>query len=200
MMNRVKFFVFPLAVLLLLMSAQVGQAQVDRVNAMPDGQVRPGVLLPVFGNGFNVTDGETYTWSFSANPDVTVTHDGSLTDTLTCVPAAASCDFRYIVEDNEPPEAVATAQAMVECGVEDITLDGSGSSDSDDGIETYSWTGPAGVTITNADQAIATVDAGELAPGTHTFTLTVTDFFGDSDSASVDVIVKDTTAPVIATR
>ena len=61
-------------------------AAASRVNVMPDRQVRPGVSLPVFGNAGNggaigngSATGETYTWSFSANANVTVTDDGSLT-------------------------------------------------------------------------------------------------------------------------
>ena len=61
----------------------------SRVNVMPDRQVRPSVSLPVFGNAGNSggigngsANGETYTWSFSANADVSVAHDGSLTGTV----------------------------------------------------------------------------------------------------------------------
>jgi hypothetical protein len=70
------------------------QAVVTRVNAMPDRQVRPGVLLPVFGSangGVGSANGATYTWSFEANPDVSIRHDGFLAGTVT--------NDRFIRED-----------------------------------------------------------------------------------------------------
>ncbi len=61
----------------------------SRVNVMPDRQVRPGASLPVFGNAGNggaigngSATGETYTWEFAPNANVTVTDDGSLTGTV----------------------------------------------------------------------------------------------------------------------
>lgn len=56
----------------------------DTVHTMPDRQVRPGDALRLFGAAGNgdyangSANGETYSWSFSANPDVAVTDDGNL--------------------------------------------------------------------------------------------------------------------------
>ncbi len=67
------------------------------VRAMPDRQVRPGVNLPVWGNAGNFgglgdgsANGEAYTWSFSANPDVVITDDANLSGIVG--------NDRYVVE------------------------------------------------------------------------------------------------------
>jgi len=69
-----------------------------RVNVMPNRQVRPGTTTPVWGNAGNLgavgdgsANGEAYSWSFSANPNVTVTHDGSLSGVV--------ADDHFIVEN-----------------------------------------------------------------------------------------------------
>jgi hypothetical protein len=56
----------------------------DTTQAMPDRQVRPGVALAAFGaagdggHGNGTAVGDTYQWSFGANPDVVVITDGAL--------------------------------------------------------------------------------------------------------------------------
>jgi hypothetical protein len=61
-------------------------APATRVNVMPNRQARPAVAVVVWGNsgaggavGDGSSNGETYTWSFAPNPDVTISDDGSLT-------------------------------------------------------------------------------------------------------------------------
>ncbi len=86
-----------IAVLIVGALASSAYAATD-VRAMPDRQVRPGVSLPVWGNagtaapvGTGSSNGEPYTWSFSANPDVVVTTDGNLSGVVG--------NDRYIVEN-----------------------------------------------------------------------------------------------------
>lgn len=74
-----------------------GAAQAaDTVFTMPDRQARPGVAIEVFGaagngdHGDGSANGETYTWSFAANPDVVVNTDGNL--------AGAVAADRFIAE------------------------------------------------------------------------------------------------------
>lgn len=72
-----------------------------------------------------------------------------------------------------------------------VTLDGSGSSDPDEGDElSYSWE-VNGVTVTGETAEVA------LPIGTHTVTLTVTDQDGASNTDTATIIVEDTTAPVL---
>ncbi len=77
-------------------------------------------------------------------------------------------------------------------------LDGSGSSDPDGSIVSYQWNqqgGPA-VSISNADQAIASFTP--TAPGTYVFRLTVTDDLGAVASDVVSITVNASNNPPIA--
>lgn len=74
-----------------------------------------------------------------------------------------------------------------------VTLNGSGSRDSDGSIASYSWrqtSGPS-VTISNADRALATFVAPEVTPAGETlaFQLTVTDDDGASATDSVAISI-----------
>jgi len=89
--------------------------------------------------------------------------------------------------DNNPPTADAGADRTVtdadNSGSETVTLDGSGSTDADGSIVSYVWT-EGGTQLTTG--VSPTVD---LAVGTHTIVLTVTDDDGATDSATVVVTV-----------
>ncbi|HEX9205157.1 MAG TPA: FG-GAP-like repeat-containing protein [Candidatus Deferrimicrobiaceae bacterium] len=71
-----------------------------------------------------------------------------------------------------------------------VRLDGSGSTDPDGDPLTYLWTWTGG-TLSGPTPEVA------LTLGTYTFTLTVDDGFGGTDSDNVVVTVVDNTAPVI---
>lgn len=90
---------------------------------------------------------------------------------------------------NQDPVANAGSDQTVEATgpTTSVTLDGSGSTDPDGDILTYKWTN-------GSTDASTTVNLGV---GTHTFTLTVTDEQGASDSDDVVITIKDTTAPVL---
>ncbi|NNF57040.1 MAG: T9SS type A sorting domain-containing protein [Rhodothermaceae bacterium] len=72
-----------------------------------------------------------------------------------------------------------------------VLLDGSASSDPDEGL-TYTWTDPDGLVVATGISPTLT-----LPLGTHTFTLTVTAPNGASDSDQVQVVIQDTTPPVL---
>jgi hypothetical protein len=66
----------------------------DRVNVMPDRQVRPGVSLPVFGSadgGVGIANGQGYEWIFTPNADVAIADDGTLSGVI--------ANDRFIVEN-----------------------------------------------------------------------------------------------------
>ena len=99
--------------------------------------------------------------------------------------------------NNVAPNANAGTDITITLPVNNTTLNGSASSDPDGTIASYSWTrisGPAQVTFANA--SAATTAISNLAQGTYSFRLTVTDNSGDTDSDTVLVIVNP--APNVA--
>ena len=71
------------------------------------------------------------------------------------------------------------------------TLNGSASTDADGDALTYSWSLNGSVVSTSANPTVS------LGLGAHTFTLTVSDAQGASDTDEVTVRITDTTAPAI---
>lgn len=94
---------------------------------------------------------------------------------------------------NHPPVADAGPDQTVECqgpAGTAVTLDGTGSTDPDGDVLTYTWTNTFGT----ASGPTPTVT---LPLGVHTITLTVSDGNGGTASDTVVVTVVDTTPPVI---
>lgn len=96
---------------------------------------------------------------------------------------------------NQPPIADAGQDQIVSDtdGVagETVTLNGSGSSDPDGTIVSYSWTEDGGVIATGATPTV------EMDNGTHTITLTVTD---DNGAIASDQVVITVEAPTAANQ
>ena len=106
----------------------------------------------------------------------------TVTDTVTVVLTDAA--------SNQAPIAVAGDDFVVNLG-ETVELDGSASSDPDGNILTFLWTivdGPGDATLTDADQAVATILPD--AAGEWTFQLTVSD--GALSSSDVVVVLVNT--------
>ncbi len=102
---------------------------------------------------------------------------------------------------NEPPTADAGQAQTVDEGTV-VTLDGSGSSDADDGISQYYWAqtqGPA-VVLSDDAAAVATFTAPDIDSdgASLAFQLTVTDFGGLQDTASCLVAVSWVNSPPLA--
>jgi len=94
---------------------------------------------------------------------------------------------------NQPPSAEAGINRTTECAGTygaAFALDGSGSSDPDGDLLTYTWAGPFG-TKTGETTTVT------LPLGTHTVTLTVDDGKGGTASDTVELTVEDTTPPVV---
>ena len=119
---------------------------------------------------------------------LTVTDQGGLSDSDTTVVSVLP------VGQNQPPTAKAGTDQLVNEGSA-VILDGSGSSDPDDGINTYSWaqTGGPSVGLTGASGVQASFTAPEVGSegATLTFQLTVADHAGLSSSDSVTVAVME---------
>ena len=92
-----------------------------------------------------------------------------------------------------PPIANAGADQTVECAgaTTAVSLDGSASTAGSGSITSYAWT--EGATSLGSGQMLTV----NLATGSHTITLTVTDSGGGTDTDDVVVNVVDTLAPVI---
>jgi hypothetical protein len=98
---------------------------------------------------------------------------------------------------NMPPSADAGVDQSVSLGAA-VTLDGSGSTDSDGNISAYAWTQLTGVsvTLTNADQASSSFTA-PVTEGDMSFELLVTDDGGESDRDTVNISVVDVGASAV---
>jgi hypothetical protein len=196
--------------------------QPPTADAGPDQTVGEGTSVTLDGSNSSDPDGAivAYDWTqisgvtvvlfnsssdqpYFTAPDVgpsgesltfqlTVTDDGGLQATSTCI-----VNVSWV---NLPPEADAGVDLTVSEDTQ-VTLDGSGSSDPDDGIDTYLWTQTAGPSVTLSDPAAEapwftapTVGASGAAL---TFRLTVTDMGGLSDTDTVIVNVSNVNqAPV----
>ncbi|MCD6584607.1 MAG: PKD domain-containing protein, partial [Desulfobacteraceae bacterium] len=144
-----------------------------------------------FGDGSIGETGDqpshTYASAGTYTVTLTVTDDDEATGMDTC-----SVTINDI--SNIDPTAVATANPTSALVNETVTLDGSGSSDTDGTIVSYAWNQTAGTTGTFSDPAIAeptfTVSAGTAGGEVLTFELTVTDDDGATgrDTCSVTVI------------
>jgi hypothetical protein len=99
---------------------------------------------------------------------------------------------------NLPPVAKAGESVMIELPDNQVTLDGTSSSDPDGSIQTYKWTqdsGPGTAVIDNPDSATTLVS--RLILGDYVFKLTVTDNDGavDEDTVNVKVVEKPNVFP-----
>ena len=99
------------------------------------------------------------------------------------------------VGNNQLPVARAGVDQSVDDadgdGLQEVTLDGSGSSDSDGTLTTYAWTEGATPIATGSTPTVS------LATGVHTLTLTVTDNNGGTATDTVNVVVVPLVGPTI---
>ena len=125
----------------------------------------------------------TYTFT------LTVTDPGGLS-------SSAMTHVTVTAPVNHPPVANAGASQTVGCAGQDgtaVTLNGSASSDPDGDTLTYVWKNSYGRIVGTTALVPLTLRAG-----THTFTLTVTDPGGLSSSATTQVSIQDTAAPLLS--
>ncbi len=187
-------------------NAPIANAGIDQVVS-----VNSTILLD--GSGSIDSDGDalTYYWSLTSIPtgsNATLFNPSATSPTF-YVDLSGTYELELIVNDgivdsipdivtiiaqNSPPSAMAGADQNV--GVGDIvTLDGSNSTDPDDGIDAYLWTqtGGTGVTLSDPSTAKPTFTAPSVGPSGESliFQLTVTDIGGlkSTDSCFVNVIV-----------
>ncbi len=116
---------------------------------------------------------------------LTVKDNGGLTSTSTCVVA--------VTWVNSPPQANAGQDQSVYEG-DGVVLDGSASSDPDDGIKSYLWKQTSGTPVTLSDptavQPAFTAPNADTGSATLTFQLTATDNGGLQSTCACNVYVK----------
>jgi PKD repeat protein len=139
-------------------------------------------------------DGETST---ELNPIHTYDSLGTFTVSLSVTnPEGTFTENKvdYITISNGPPTANAGSDQTVDEGVT-VTLDGSNSSDPDDGIASYMWTQPTGSLVTLSDPTAAkptfVTPPVNINETTLTFQLTVEDNGGLQSSDEISVTIND---------
>ncbi len=186
-------------------------------NAGGAQTVAPGETVSLNASGSTDPDGmiDSYMWQkVTGTPAlveaITLNDDTAVQPTFTAPNVGGYVTFRLTITDNDGNTDVDIATVTVagnfapvaEAGenqiVEEdtlVTLDGTGSSDSDDGIQTYAWLQTAGteVTLADADTAQPSFTAPMVDASTAlTFELTVTDNGGLTSTDSVTITVRDT--------
>jgi hypothetical protein len=197
--------------------------QPPSANAGPDQSVNEGAVVTLNGSNSSDPDGFalSYEWSqisgtsvtlsnpYAAQPTFPAPSVGTAGETLTFqltvtdsgkLQARDSCIVN-VVQITQPPVAEAGPDQTVNQGVS-VTLDGSGSTDSNGGLLAYSWlqTSGAPVTLDNPGSAQPrfVAETGGVSSSL-AFRLTVTDPAGLSASDKCSVTV-NAAAPVVVTK
>ena len=166
-----------------------------KIVTLPDaghGTLKVGTAAATAGQTVMVASLGTITFEPVANWNGTASFTFKVTDTSGQQSASASTVTVIVTPVNDPPEANAGTDLAVDPGA-NVTLDGSGSRDTEDTSLTFAWTQTSGTEVTL--QGAATVTPSFIAPqapGALSFRLTVTDPGGLTASDTVAVTVRDT--------
>jgi hypothetical protein len=185
-------------------------------DAGPDQTVYESATVTL--DGSNSTDPDdgivSYQWTLLAGTQVTLSDPTAATPTFTAPnvgPSGESLTFQLTVTDTGGLKSTATSivnvswvnaapwadagpdQTMEEGNT--VTLDGSNSTDPDDGIASYLWTQTAGPPVTLSDasavQPTFVTPIVDLSGATLTFRLTAEDIGGLQASSQVSVTIYD---------
>jgi Secretion system C-terminal sorting domain/Domain of unknown function (DUF4832)/PKD domain len=156
----------------------------------PDGTISSYSWTKIAGPNTPVTTGSN-TALLSVNGMVAGTYTYQLTVTDNSG-ASSNSRVKVIVTAaiNIPPKANAGPNQQITAPANSVTLNGSGSTDSDGSIASYNWvtvSGPGSVTINNSNTATPSVVG--LKPGGYIFELTVTDNKGATAKDQVAITV-----------
>ena len=184
-------------------------------NAGPDQLVSEGDLVTL--NGSNSSDPDdgivSYLWTQTAGTTVTLSDPTAVNPSFTAG-TAGSLSFNLLVTDagglqandvcivnvtagNQPPTADAGVDQTVDPGAL-VALNGTNSSDPDDGIASYLWTQTAGMTVTLSSSSSVNPTFTAPSTGPLTFILTVTDAGGlqSNDTCIVNIVIPANNPPV----
>jgi hypothetical protein len=204
--------------------ADPNQPPVAAATVSP-ASIYTGYAVTLDGSGSSDPDGNTltYFWEQIDGAAVVLSNAGTAMATFTApfapYPGGTSLKFKLTVSDgtlqasteqivnvlwqNAAPEARVSCPASVDEGAE-FTLDGSASSDPDDGIAAYSWSQTLGGPVANLPLDMTAVSITASAPllgsplDTMSFKLEVTDAGGLMDDDLCDIKVNDITPPEAA--
>jgi hypothetical protein len=199
--------------------------QMDLVAEMPpqpptadagsDQSVDEGDPVTLDGSGSTDPDGTiaSYAWTQTAGTSVTLSDAAAVNPTFTAPDVAADTvlTFQLTVADDDGLEAIDTctvnvgwipeapvANAGADQTVDEgntVTLDGSGSTDPDNDIDSYQWVQLVGTSVTLSDatnsQPTFLPPAVDANGAEFTFKLTVTDSEGLTSDDEVTVTVND---------
>ena len=197
------------------------QNEPPQANAGTDQTVDEGVIVTLNGSSsLDIDDGiASYLWTQTGGPKITLLNPVSSQPTFTAPnvgPDGTSLAFNLTVTDagglqntdscivniswqNDPPIAVVTPDYMETTEGTLVTLDGSPSTDSDDGIASYLWTQVDGDPVSLSDPASAVTTF--TAPKTETLDkniklkLTVKDHGGLQGTTDTSIYVMQNELP-----
>ena len=209
-------------------SSAVEPEQKAQVNTAPtsivaeDFSADENTSVSLDGSASYDTDGtiDAYSWSQISGPSVTLSGADQAVASFTApeVDSDTTLGFELTVTDNEgaihsdtlnvtivhiPENQAPTAVAADDFSANEnttVSLDGSASFDTDGTIASYSWTQVSGpeVTISNADQAVASFTAPEVdADSSLGFQLTVTDNDGAAHTDTINVTINNVVIVVV---
>ncbi|HCY41544.1 MAG TPA: hypothetical protein DHV48_09340 [Prolixibacteraceae bacterium] len=177
-------------------------------NAGTDQSVNEGAIVTLDGTASTDPDGDALTYTWTAPAGITLSSASAQKPTFTAPEVSADTQYAFslIVNDgfvnssadqviitvkqvNKAPTANAGPDQSVLKNTL-VTLDGSGSSDSDGGTLTYQWTVPAGVTLSSNSAQKPTFTAPDVTVNTdYTFILVVNDGQVNSPADQVKITV-----------
>src|SRR3990172_7460822 len=188
-------------------------------NAGLDQPKYVGDTVTLDGSGSSDADGNllTYRWAFTTKPDAgraTLGDAAAVNPTFTVDKAGTYVVSLFVYDGTVNSETdtvtistlnsapVASAGSDQSAYVNNtVTLDGSGSSDVDGNLLTYSWaftTKPDGSTTTLSDATAVNPTFTVDKAGTYVVSLFVYDGTVNSETDTVTITVQDTTVPVVS--
>jgi hypothetical protein len=186
-------------------------------DAGPDQTVNEGESVTLDGSGSYDPDNDPLTYQWTAVGGITLSSEMVANPTFIAPEVTVETQFIFTlavndgIENSESDQVIVTVQnvntpPIADAGPdqtvnegESVTLDGSGSSDSDNDPLTYQWTAAGGIILSSEIVANPTFIAPEVTVETQfIFTLAVNDGIDNSEPDQVIVTVQNVNTPPIA--
>ena len=183
--------------------------QTPAADAGDDHSLNEGDEVILDGSGSSDSDSDPLTYLWTAPAGITLSSTTAEKPTFTAPEVIADTDFTFSLVvndgtvDSPPDEVVITVKQInkapgANAGVDQsvlkgtlVNLDGSGSSDPDSDPLTFTWTAPAGITLSSTVVDKPTFTAPDVITDTDfKFTLVVNDGTVDSPADEVIITVK----------